>query len=83
MEKQESAFGIDGIGGGLLATGLLLAVLAYLSYLAIVTQQATAQQSYEIVDPLNIEMKSTDNEKHLVIHGDLVGGDGLHKYQVK
>jgi len=83
MEKQGSAFGIDGIAGMLIATVLLLTILAGLVTAAIKTQQATAQQSYEIVDPLSIQKIGSDlsNETHVIIHGEPVGGDTLHKYK--
>ena len=82
MENQGSAFGIHGITGMLIATVLLLAILAGLTTAAIVTQQATAQQSYEIKDQLSIKMRGTNlsNETLVVIHGDPVGGDTAHKY---
>ncbi len=83
MEKQGSAFGIHGIAGMLIATVLLLTILAGLVTAAIKTQQATAQQSYEIVDPLSIQRIGPDlsNETHVIIHGEPVGGDTLHKYK--
>jgi len=83
MEKQGSAFGIDGIAGMLIATVLLLTILAGLVTAAIKTQQATAQQSYEIVNPLSIQRIGSDlsNETHVIIHGEPVGGDTLHKYK--
>jgi hypothetical protein len=83
MEKQGSAFGIHGITGYLIATGLLLSILAGLTYAAIVTQQATAQQSYEIKDALSIKKfgPALSNEPHVIVHGDPVGGDTLHKYK--
>jgi hypothetical protein len=83
MEKQGSAFGINSIAGMLIATVLLLAILAGLTVAGIVTQQATAQQSYEIKDQLSIQMIGADrsNEEHVVIHGAAVGGDTKHKYK--
>jgi hypothetical protein len=83
MEKQGSAFGIHGIGGMLAATVLLLAILVGLTTAALVTQQATAQQSYEIKDQLSIKMRGDDlsNETHVVVHGEPVGGDTKHKYK--
>jgi len=82
MENQGSAFGIHGIGGMLIATVLLLTILAGLTVAAIVTQQATAQQSYEIKDQLSIKMRGADlsNETQVVIHGAPVGGDTSHRY---
>ena len=83
MEKQGSAFGIHGIAGMLIATVLLLAILAGLTTAAIVTQQSTAQQSYEIKDPLSIQRINPNlgNEPHVIVHGTPVGGDTKHKYQ--
>jgi hypothetical protein len=83
MEKQGSAFGIHGIGGMLTATVLLLTILVGLTTAAIVTQQATAQQSYEIKDQLSIKMRGDDlsNEEHVIVHGSPVGGDTMHKYK--
>ncbi|WP_201352372.1 DUF4006 family protein [Hydrogenimonas urashimensis] len=83
MEKQGSAFGIHGITGMLIATVLLLAILAGLTTAAIATQQATAQQSYEIKDSLTIQRIGPNlaNESHVVVHGSPVGGDTKHKYQ--
>jgi hypothetical protein len=83
MEKQGSPFGIHGITGMLIATVLLLSILAGLTAAAIVTQQATAQQSYEIKDPLSIKRIGPDlsNETHVIVHGSPVGGDTKHKYQ--
>ena len=82
MEKQGSAFGIHGIAGMLAATVLLLIILAALVTAALKTQQATAQQAYEIKDQLNIQMIGQDlsNETHVVVHGSPVGGDSKHKY---
>ena len=82
MEKQGSAFGFHGITGMLIATALLLSILAGLTVAAINTQQATAQQSYEIKDQLSIKMRGANlsNETHVIVHGAPVGGDTLHKY---
>ena len=82
MENQGSAFGIHGITGMLIATVLLLTILFVLGYAAIVTQSKTAQQSYEIKDPLTIQKFGPDlaNETHVYVHGTPVGGDTKHKY---
>ena len=82
MENQGSAFGIHGITGMLIATVLLLAILFGLVSAAIATQSATAQQSYEIKDPLTIQKIGPDlaNETHVYVHGTPVGGDTKHKY---
>lgn len=82
MENQGSAFGIHGITGMLIATVLLLSILFILGYAAIQTQSATAQQSYEIKDPLTIKKINPHlgNEPHIIVHGTPVGGDVKHKY---
>jgi len=61
----------------------LLTILAGLVAASIVTQQATAQQSYEVKDALSIKRIGPDlaNESHIVIHGNAVGGDTKHNYQ--
>ena len=83
MEKQGSAFGIHGITGMLIATVLLLSIVFGLGTAALVTQQKTAQQSYEIKDPLTIKKinPGLGNESHVIVHGQPVGGDVKHKYQ--
>jgi len=83
MEKQGSAFGFHGITGMLIATVLLLTILVGLTVAAINTQQATAQQSYEIRDKLSIKMRGSDlsNEPYVIVHGSPVGGDVNHKYK--
>ncbi len=83
MENQGSAFGIHGITGMLIATVLLLSIVFGLGTAAVVTQQATAQQSYELKDPLSIKRINPElgNESHIVVHGKPVGGDVSHKYQ--
>ncbi|WP_200762779.1 DUF4006 family protein [Nitrosophilus alvini] len=80
---NRNVFGLHGIGGMLIAVVLLLSILAFLSTLALQTQNATAQQAYEIKDPMSIKMYGPDleNEKHVVIYGKPVGGDTKHKYQ--
>jgi len=44
---------VHGITGGLIATALLLSILGVLTYLAIVTQQANAENFYKIDQDLN------------------------------
>ena len=80
---NRNVFGLHGISGMLIAVVLLLSILAFLSILALKTQNATAQQSYEIKNPMDIKMfaPGLENEKHIIIHGKPVGGDTKHKYQ--
>jgi len=61
-------FNINGLLGGIIATVLLLSILAFLVYNAIQVQAANATTYYEIVDEQNIPMTSTDTEtKHYKI----------------
>ena len=55
---------VHGITGMLIATVLLLSVLGVLTYFAVVTQQANAENFYEINQDLNaLKMNSPDNHK--------------------
>ena len=81
--ENRSVWSFHGLTGYFIAVALLLSILAFLTTAAIKTQRATAQQSYELKDPLSIKMygPNLENEKHIIIHGEPVGGDTLHKYQ--
>jgi hypothetical protein len=57
-------FNLNGLMGGLLATVLLLAILAYLTIWDISVQKANADKFYKIKDPQGIKFKSPDNAKH-------------------
>jgi succinate dehydrogenase/fumarate reductase cytochrome b subunit len=55
---------VHGITGMLIATVLLLSILGVLSYFAVVTQQANAENFYEINQDLNaLKMNSPENHK--------------------
>ncbi len=81
--ENRSIWALHGLTGYFIAVGLLLGILAYLTAGAISIQQATAQQAYEIVDPLGIKMKAENlgNEKHIKVYGSKVAGDVLHDWQ--
>ncbi|BCD62940.1 hypothetical protein NitYY0826_C1828 [Nitratiruptor sp. YY08-26] len=81
--EGRSIWSFHGLTGYFIAVALLLSILVFLSAAAIKTQSATAQQSYEVKDPLGIKKIGPDleNEKHIIVHGTPVGGDKLHKYQ--
>ncbi len=66
MNESRNVFGIHGISGMLIATVLLLAILAFLVTMAVGTQQANAENYYKLKDPMNIEKISRDNDKHVV-----------------
>jgi len=57
-------FNLNGLMGGLLATVLLLAILAYLTIWDIQVQHANADKFYKLSNPQTIKFKSDDNAKH-------------------
>ncbi|MCD4757596.1 MAG: DUF4006 family protein [Arcobacteraceae bacterium] len=62
---------VHGITGMLIATVLLLSILGVLSYLAVVTQQANAENFYEINQDLNaLKMNSPENHKMWINKGE-------------
>lgn len=55
---------IHGISGMLIAVVLLLSILGTLTYFAVVTQQANAENFYEVNQDLNaLKFNSPDNHK--------------------
>jgi hypothetical protein len=66
MNENRSIFALDGITGMLIATVLLLSILAVLTVLGIGAQNANATNFYDIKDEQSIKMFSTENSKHLV-----------------
>ena len=66
MNENRSVFALSGVTGMLIATVLLLSILAVLTVLGLGTQQANATNFYDIKDASSIQMKSTDNTQHLV-----------------
>jgi hypothetical protein len=66
MNENRSVFALDGVTGMLIATVLLLTILAVLTVLGIGVQNANATNFYDIKDEKSIKMISVDNAKHLV-----------------
>ena len=66
MNENRSIFALDGITGMLIATVLLLSILAVLTMLGLGAQQNNAQKFYQIENPKEIKMFSVDNAKHRV-----------------
>jgi len=66
MNENRSVFALDGVVGMLIATALLLSILAFLSVNAMSVQHAQAENYYKIQDEKSIKMFSTDNAKHIV-----------------
>ena len=67
MNENRSLFALDGITGGLIATGLLLAILAFLTVNAMGVQQAQAENFYKLENEKSIKMFSVDNAKQAFV----------------
>ena len=66
MNENRGVFALDGVTGMLIATVLLLSILAFLTIQALGVQNAQANNFYDIKDESSIQMRSVDNAKHLV-----------------
>ncbi|SFV62117.1 hypothetical protein MNB_SM-5-857 [hydrothermal vent metagenome] len=66
MNETRNVWALDGLTGGLIATALLLSILAFLSVKAMSAQHNHATDYYKIKDEKNIKRISTDNYKHIV-----------------
>ncbi|MEO1954416.1 MAG: DUF4006 family protein [Campylobacterales bacterium] len=66
MNEGRNVWALNGLTGGLIATGLLLSILAFLSASAMSVQHANAENYYKLVNEKSIKMFSTDNAKHFV-----------------
>ena len=69
-DNERGLFTLNGITGMLIATVLLLTILAVLVYGAIVVQQNEAQNFYKINQDLDgLKANSPDNYKHYELVG--------------
>ena len=67
MNENRSVFALDGITGMLIATVLLLSILAVLTVLGLGVQNANAANYYDIKDEKSIKMFDTSSARnHLV-----------------
>ena len=66
MNENRGVFVLDGITGMLIATVLLLSILAGLTVLSLGTQNANAANYYEIKDAQSIKMIDTTSATHKV-----------------
>ncbi|WP_457744123.1 DUF4006 family protein [Sulfurimonas sp.] len=66
MNENRGVWTLNGLTGGLIATALLLGILAFLTVKAMSVQHANAENYYKIVNEKSIKMFSTDNAKHVV-----------------
>ena len=64
--ENRSVFALDGITGMLIATVLLLSILAGLTVWGLGVQQGSASNFYQIENEKDIKMFSTDNAAHRV-----------------
>ena len=64
---NRNVFGIHGITGMLIATVLLLSILAGLTVWGLGAQQAVADKPYKITDPQVLKMRDTANANQKVI----------------
>lgn len=66
MNENRGLFVLDGITGMLIATVLLLSILAGLTFLNMGIQQENASNFYDIKDEKTIQMKGSDRASHVV-----------------
>ncbi len=66
MNENRNIFALDGITGMLIATLLLLSILAGLTVWGLSVQKANSENFYKIVDASSIKMNSVDNSKHII-----------------
>ena len=64
MNENRGVFALDGVTGMLIATVLLLSILAGLTVWGFGVQNANATKFYNIKDETSIKMISTDNADH-------------------
>ncbi|QKJ21719.1 DUF4006 family protein [Poseidonibacter lekithochrous] len=69
-ENERGIFKLNGITGMLIATVLLLTILAVLVFNSVLVQQKEANNFYKINQDLNgLKMNSTDNHKQYQLVG--------------
>ncbi len=64
--ENRSVFALDGITGMLIATVLLLSILAGLTVWGLGVQQGSATKFYQVENEKEIKMISTENGAHRV-----------------
>jgi hypothetical protein len=65
---NRSIFAFEGIPGFLIATALLLGILAFLTVWGIGVQQANSETYYTIENAKDIKMIDTTSASHIVVH---------------
>ena len=69
MNENRSIFALDGITGMLIATVLLLSILAFLTIAGLGAQSANAANYYDIKNEQSIKMFGSKAEDHVVTVG--------------
>ncbi len=64
MNENRSVWALNGLTGGLIATALLLSILAFLTVWNMGVQKANAENYYQLVNEKSIKVSSPDNAKH-------------------
>jgi len=67
MNENRNLFGLNGITGMLIATTLLLSILAFLTIHALSVQHENADNYYKVVNEKSIKMFSVDNAKQAFV----------------
>ncbi len=67
MNENRSVFALDGVTGMLIATVLLLSILAFLTVNALAVQNANAENFYKLENEKSIKMFSVDNAKQAFV----------------
>jgi len=67
MNENRSLFALDGVTGMLIATVLLLSILAFLTVNALAVQNANAENFYKLENEKSIKMFSVDNAKQAFV----------------
>jgi len=65
--ENRSPFAFDGVPGMLIATALLLGILAFLTVWGIGVQQANSETFYTIENAKDIKMIDTTSASHIVV----------------
>jgi hypothetical protein len=63
---MDKMFGLNGIAGLLIATALLLSIVGFLGFQAVVAQQANANNPYSADKLHDVKMFSTGNAPHQI-----------------
>jgi len=66
MNENRSVFALDGVTGMLIATVLLLSILAVLTVMGLGVQNANAANYYELKDEKSIKMFGSNSADHIV-----------------